>query len=265
MAHFTGRANRLNRKLSIDFSSKRYAKEELIAELTSDKLMLIKDLQNTTYDAYNIAFPYTRPSSDTIVGYEIRGYKGFKSKAAGTDSSNAAWIVDLSDDQLAPTKRHVFFAESAFDIMAFYQANRNALDLSSSIFVSIGGTFSEQQIKGIMQHYPNARAVDCYDNDIAGKLYGVRMLAVLNDVKINVAHSEGIVKLQLGDKTCAFIARELTPARVAKTFGLSTPVEVWKAPKQFKDWNDMILNKPLATTSKYEQGERLNQQRSFKR
>lgn len=235
------------------------------AAMFADKITLIRDLQNTAYTTYNLGFPYTRPSSDTIVGYEVRGYKGFKSKVAGTDSSNAAWIVDLSSDQVATTKRHVFFTESAFDAMAFYQANRNALDLSSSVFVSIGGTFSENQIKSVMQHYPNACAVDCYDNDIAGKLYGVRMLAVLNDVKIDVTHSEGVVKLQLGDKVCAFVERELTPMRVAKALGLTTRVEAWKAPKQFKDWNDMILNKSFATPSKYEHSECLRQHRSFKR
>lgn len=56
----------------------------------------IKDKTLDKYPYYNVGFPYTLPGSDTPVGYEIRGYGSFKSKAAGSDSTNAAWIADLS-------------------------------------------------------------------------------------------------------------------------------------------------------------------------
>lgn len=231
----------------------------------SEKIVLIKDLHNTTYDTYNIGFPYTRPNSEDIVGYEVRGYKGYKSKAAGTDSTNAAWIVDLSIDKAANNKQYVFFAESALDLMAFYQANRTVLNTSDSVFVSIGGTFSDKQIKAIMQHYKNAKAVDCFDNDLVGKLYGVRMLGILSDTQLGIARMEDTVTIKVGDKEHSFVEHELTPARVAREFGLTNKVEIWKSPKQFKDWNDAIISRPITTTSKYEQGVRLAHQRQLKR
>ncbi len=39
---------------------------------------------------------------------------GYKSKAAGTDSSTAAWVADLSHGRNGLV-RHVFFCESAFE------------------------------------------------------------------------------------------------------------------------------------------------------
>lgn len=47
----------------------------------------------------------------------------------------------------------------------------------SAALVSLGGTFSDRQITGVMERFPNARAFDCFDNDLAGRIYGLRMMA----------------------------------------------------------------------------------------
>lgn len=90
-------------------------------------LVRIRDLQSKNYNNYNLGFPYMAPETGDVVGYEIRGYKGFKSKAAGTNSSSAAWIVDMSNRQDPLEVKNVYFAESGYDIMAFYQFNRQRL------------------------------------------------------------------------------------------------------------------------------------------
>ena len=72
----------------------------------------------------NLGFPYQRPGEDRVLGYEIRGYGSFKSKAPGTDSSTASWIVDLTPDGNPMEVENVYLAESAYDIMAFYQFNK---------------------------------------------------------------------------------------------------------------------------------------------
>ena len=53
-------------------------------------LSLIRDTKNENFDGYNIGFPYTESAESGIKGYEIRGMGGYKSKAAGTNSSSAA-------------------------------------------------------------------------------------------------------------------------------------------------------------------------------
>lgn len=236
---------------------------EATVETFSEKIVLLKDTYNSRFDQYNIAFPYTRPSSNEIVGYEIRGHNGFKSKAAGTDSNSAAWIVDLSTDKNPLIKQYVFFAESAFDIMAFYQANKSQLDLNSSVFVSIGGTFSDNQIKSIMHHYSNATAVDCFDNDLAGKIYGVRMLALLNDTKFESSRDEATntLHIKINGVEKKYSEKTLTPAKVGSDYHLSTKISRWKAPTQYKDWNEVVQDHPLQKHSKYEQANNLRQTR----
>lgn len=227
----------------------------------SDHIVRLKDKYNSHYDGYNIAFPYTRPSSHEVVGYEVRGYKGFKSKAAGTDSSNAAWIVDLSTDKNPLSKTHIFFTESAFDAMALYQYNKTKLDLEHAVFVSIGGTFSENQVRAIMHHYKNATAVDAFDNDLAGRLYGARMVAVLNDSKFETNKKDDLITIKIKDKERTFREKEITPYNVGKEFSLPVKVLQWKAPQRYKDWNDAVQNKSTSSLSKYQQTAHLHTQR----
>ena len=84
------------------------------------------DKKNENYEGYNIGFPYTSDSEGIVKGYELRGYGGYKSKAAGSDSTTSAWVADLSGGYPNVVK-NVFFCESAFDAMAFYQLNQRQL------------------------------------------------------------------------------------------------------------------------------------------
>ena len=59
---------------------------------------LIRDTKNENFDGFNIGFPYTDSAQSSPKGYEIRGMGGYKSKAAGTNSSSAAWVADFSGD-----------------------------------------------------------------------------------------------------------------------------------------------------------------------
>ena len=84
-----------------------------------------------------IGFPYREPRfSSDLAGYELRGDRGFKGKAAGTNSTTAVWTAGIHSALNNPQMvRYVFFAESAYDAMAFYQANQGKIDLTHSAFV----------------------------------------------------------------------------------------------------------------------------------
>lgn len=75
--------------------SQRGISDDTVKELSSF-ISLVRDKQNGKFEGYNIGFPYTNEHSDEANGYEIRGYGGYKSKAAGTDSSSSAWVADLT-------------------------------------------------------------------------------------------------------------------------------------------------------------------------
>ena len=222
-----------------------------------------------------MAFPYTKPGSEKIEGFELRGYNNFRQKAPGTNSSSAAWIADFTGEQpdrsattgdacLSKNARNVYFFESGYDAMAFYQVNRSRLNLETSVFVSTGGTFSSLQIKGITDYYPQARYWDCFDNDTPGILYGIRMESQLCGQFINIVTTDDSIIFQKGVDELRLPKNEVTLPKVREKLGMDRHVYVWKAPKAFKDWNDVTMNKPmkdLPVKSKYQRNENLKEKR----
>ena len=228
-------------------------------------IVRIRDNESESFNDFNIGFPYREPGKDTVTGYEIRGFGHYKSKATGTNSTTAAWIVDLSTQQNPRAVRNVYFAESAYDIMAFYQANHNRLDLETCVFVSNGGTFSDRQVRGIMEYYPNARAVCCFDNDLAGRIYDLRMAALLDGKDIHVVKKGEAVKLDIEGNDVLLPPDKVTLTELAKLVRLSGRVKTCKPPGEFKDWNDMIMRRPwkqLEAVNKFHRNAALAQRRA---
>ena len=198
----------------------------------------------------NLAFPYTVPGNDKVVGMEIRGFGGFKQKAEGSDSSNALWIADFTKGEPNDAKK-IIFVEGAFDAMAYYQANKKNIDLTTTVFASTGGSFSYNQVYNMLKQYPKAMPVDAFDNDLNGRIYGVRLLNITENSKnpdkarlINIVTmpDRETVKMSLGKTELTLKEEELTIARVKVVFNFSQNIGVHKAPPQYKDWNDAIRN-----------------------
>ena len=206
-------------------------------------ISFIRDKRNGNFDGYNIGFPYTDMDGQ-VKGYEIRGYGGYKSKAAGTDSSSSAWVADLSGGNPEAVKS-VFFCESAFDAMAFHQMNKGQLHPDVAL-VSLGGTFSDNQIVGVMDRFPNAKAFDCFDNDIAGRIYGLRMVGLIEGIPMKISKAEGGLQVEAGGKSIAVNPGKALPSQLAAHLLIHYRTGQWLPPKAFKDWNDCLLNKPLA-------------------
>lgn len=226
------------------FFAQRSINEETVA-VFAPFIKQIRDSCHTTYKQFNIGFSYTEAGKDKVVGYEIRGFGSFKSKAAGTNSTTGAWIADLSQGGEPADIRNVYFAESAYDIMAFYQLNHLRLDAAHSVFVSLGGTFSDGQVKGIMSHYSEAKAMDCFDNDLAGRIYGIRMAALLEGIRMNIHKEDSEIKITIGDKNFNIPNDQLSIRELRKHVHIRYNVGEWKAAENYKDWNDQLMGKLL--------------------
>ena len=226
------------------FFAQRGINEETVA-VFAPFIKQIRDSCHTTYKQFNIGFSYTEAGKGKVVGYEIRGFGSFKSKAAGTNSTTGAWIADLSQGGEPADIRNVYFAESAYDIMAFYQLNHLRLDAAHSVFVSLGGTFSDGQVKGIMSHYSEAKAMDCFDNDLAGRIYGIRMAALLEGIRMNIHKEDSEVKITIGDKNFNIPNDQLSIRELRKHVHIRYNVGEWKAAENYKDWNDQLMGKQL--------------------
>lgn len=219
-------------------------------------MSLIRDTRNENFDGFNIGFPYTESDESGIKGYEIRGLGGYKSKAAGTNSSSAAWVADLSDGKSYLVKS-VFFFESAFDAIAFYQVNKAQLN-SNIALVSIGGTFSDKQITGTMDRFPNARAFDCFDNDVAGRVYGLRMMALVENFPIKISKTDSGLKVEAKGKSFEVDPERSITSQVGDNITIRYKMGQWTPPKAFKDWNDCLMNKPMEISLTPNKGDRDN-------
>lgn len=222
--------------------SQRGIADETVRSLAPN-LSLIRDTKNENFDGYNIGFPYTESADSGIKGYEIRGMAGYKSKAAGTNSSTASWVADLSSGNNEAVKS-VFLCESALDAVAFYQMNRTRLDNNIAL-VSLGGTFSDGQIIKAMERFPNAKAFDCFDNDIAGRIYGLRLMALVEDFPIKITKTENGLKVEAKEKTFEVNPERPISAQVSENISTRHKMGQWTPPKAFKDWNDCLMNKPM--------------------
>ena len=219
-------------------------------------IRVIRDTRNERFDGYNIGFPYTAEHEGEVKGYEMRGYGGYKSKAAGSDSSSSAWVADLSGG-CPEMVQSVFFCESAFDAMAFYQINRNQLNDGVAL-VSLGGTFSDGQIKGVMDRYPNARPFDCFDNDLAGRVYGLRMLSLLEGIPMNFNKLDNGIRVETKGKVFDLIQGKSFLEQLSERISIRYRMGQWLPPKAFKDWNDCLLNKPMEVKLSPSQEDRKN-------
>ena len=213
-------------------------------------IVLIRDRHNGNFEGFNIGFPYTNGMSEEAKGYEIRGYGGYKSKAAGSDSSSSAWVANLSRGNPEDVKQ-VYFCESALDAMAFYQENRMQLHTDMAL-VSLGGTFSDRQVTGVMSRFPHARAFDCFDNDLAGRIYGLRMVALLENIPMKISKTDKGLQVEVKDKVFTVNPQRPLSAQLEKHLSIRYQVGQWLPPRLFKDWNDCLLKKayghPLCTT-----------------
>lgn len=218
----------------------------------SQHIQLIKD-KNAKNDFVNLGFPYRLPGDKKCVGYEIRGIGGFKSKASGTDSTNGMWIADFT--QSKQEAKNIFIAESAFDAIAFYQIHRNRLPLMSSVFVSFGGSFSDQQFKNLTNYYTASKPVLLFDDDLYGKIYDIRAFALMLDKKVNIGldSDKGHIDFSIDDKNFSLTNEEVSLSAFQKLSGLRTnndELSILKPKGNVKDWNEQ-LQLETETASKY--------------
>lgn len=207
-------------------------------------IRLIRDRKNENFDGYNIGFPYTNGENDKVRGYEMRGYGGYKSKAAGSDSSSSAWVADLSGGYPNVVKS-VFFCESAFDAMAFFQWNRKQLTNEIAL-VSLGGTFSDGQIRQVLNRFPGARPFDCFDNDLPGRIYGLRMMALVENIPLKINRTRDSLEVEANGRSFRLDPERPFQVQVKEHLSVRYDMGQWLPPKAFKDWNDCLLNQPMA-------------------
>lgn len=199
-------------------------------------------LQDTTSKGNftNVAFPYHKPGNEEITNYEIRNH-GFKGMAAGGDKENSVWVATNAETK--STVKNVIFFESAIDAMSFYELKKGYYKLADTAFVSVGGYVSPNQIKNVLNEYPNARVSTAYDNDINGRLYDVLTYGVAIGKEIRVTKDDTTFNFKWDNKSIQIPQEELTLNKFKDESGLKYRFgTVFKAAGEAKDFNEQLQN-----------------------
>lgn len=233
--------------------------DEDTARLFKDNIELVRDTKAGNKVSWkNLAFPYRRPGESDIVGYEIRGFGKYKSKAEGTDSAHACWQAYLGkrgtpDNIPAYEIEQIHIAESAYDVMSYVQLHQGRLDFDKTLFVSVGGTFTNNLMHKLFTTYPQATAVLHFDNDITGVMYDIRAASIKAGKTLRSTTGNDSVVFYLDDKQFSVPADQLSYNKFIMASGLYSAdrpnVVIEKAPGDFKDWNEVLQKAMLADKS----------------
>ena len=150
--------------------------------------------------------------------------------------------------------KDVYWFESAFDAMAFYQIEKKETvayaDLGNAVFVSTGGTPSIRQFAGMQEQTPDANHHLCFDRDQAGQLYAVNFALQMNGRVFN-SHMTKKDTLVVTDLTGKYGRTELDVRTfdfeaICKELGLEKGRIDYRPPSEgYKDWNDQLIGKRM--------------------
>lgn len=96
-----------------------------------------------------------------------------------------------------------------------------------------------------MKRFPNVRPFDCFDNDLAGRIYGLRMLSLLEDIPMRINKVEDVIRIEAKGKTFDLMQGRSFVEQLSEQLSIRYKMGQWLPPKAFKDWNDCLLNKPI--------------------
>lgn len=186
----------------------------------------------------NVAFPYHKPGNEEVTNYEIRNH-GFKGMAAGGDKENSAWVATNAQDRFS-VKNAIFF-ESAIDAMSFYELKKGYYKLADTAFVSVGGYVSPNQVKNVLNEFPNARVSTAYDKDINGHLYDIITYGVAIGKDIHVTKNDNTFNFKWDNKSIQIPQEELTLNKFKEESGLKHKFgTVFKVAGEAKDFNEQL-------------------------
>lgn len=186
----------------------------------------------------NLSFPMRIPGVNRIIGLEQRGLPdaqgktSYKGMARGTNATEGVWLASPAYRRSLATGldkiRDVYWFESAWDAMAFYQLRtaplrRQVAELYAepsargsdrltylesqldkyrrALYVSTGGSPSQLQLKGVLKKTVRANQHVCFDNDRAGRVFAIDLVmaragktfgtAVMDDGQLQVIDKSG--------------------------------------------------------------------------
>lgn len=189
----------------------------------------------------NIGFPYRElgVESGQITNFEMKNY-GFSGMAEGGDKTNSAWAATFDIDKYI---KNVFIFESAIDAMSFYDLYQQKINFGHSCFCSVGGYITNSQITRILKTYPRAQIHTCFDNDLAGVLYDIRVHSILMNYELKYKKEGDSMVFQIDNRAFRIPNKEVTLERLSQEVGDVILFKIHKADSLYKDFNEELQHR----------------------
>ena len=112
---------------------------------------------------------------------------------------------------------------------------------------SIPGVYRiSSNVDNAMQYYGKAKAYDCFDNDLAGRIYGIRMMMLLEGREFAAIPAGKQYNFTIDNKLEFSIPNDkVSMEEFRRHVETRYSVATMKAPPGFKDWNDVTLGKRI--------------------
>jgi hypothetical protein len=130
--------------------------------------------------------------------------------------------------------------KSALDAMSFYQLNANKIKLEESVFCSVGGYISPNQIKNTLSRYPQAKVHTCFDNDLNGNLYDIKVHGIISNSEIAIKENKDDVLFKTKGREFSINKNDISLESFREKSKIVAPMISHKAEKA-KDFNEILM------------------------
>ena len=207
-------------------------------------VFLIRDRRNGNFDGYNIGFPYT--GADGLVkGYEIRELRRLQveSRRHGLFFFGYGWPTFPAATR-KPSKV-CSSVRSAFDAMGFPPDEQGATAPGCGVDFLRRNIFRQPNYRN-NEPFPERQGFRLFLTTTSPDAStGLRMIGLLEGIPMKISKAEGGLHVERSARL--FNPEKALPSQLAAHLPVHYRTGQWLPPKAFKDWNDCLLNKPLAT------------------
>lgn len=92
--------------------------------------------------------------------------------------------------------KDVFLFNSAVDAMSFYEMHKNSIDLKNTALISVGNLARENQIRGVVERFPESQLHTAFQNSLLGQLSTITAtsMATIGPVKFKTDETKHTVE-----------------------------------------------------------------------
>lgn len=191
----------------------------------------------------NIGLPLTRVGHGEIVGYELLNY-GYWNRILNDKTENGCWIVQPDLPPSCIEKLMIF--QNGIELMSFCDLKR--INFGTTALVSVGDKASHRDFELLIEHYPRAKVLACFENSIRGNILDVTAALVKKGSKAQFSIAGNKVDGEVDGKLYRIPAVDFRLSALRKLFSLKYTTAVAIKPVDVLNFNEQLIKRNTIST-----------------